>query len=117
MILFVDDDVCYLRVITHMLSCQQLELNTANKISKAISFLEENSNCSLIIVDLHMREGSGVEILEWHSKNNSTIPVIILSDENRNNFNEVNHKHNFPVLNIPFNGESLMAMIKKHSLT
>ena len=114
MILFVDDDICYLRVINHMLKFQDVKLVTQNKVPEAIDWLKNNSQCKLIIVDLHMRDGQGIQILKWLEDQQSSIPILILEDPNRDNFNDHLIKHQKPILKVPFNGEALQQSIRAH---
>ena len=111
MILLVDDDVCYLRVIPHMLKMQNLEVSTAKHTSEAKECLNEHKNIQTIILNLHMRDGDGLNFLKWLETTHAKIPLLILSNPNRDNFSSVNHTHNHPILEIPFNGQDLAKAI------
>jgi CheY-like chemotaxis protein len=114
MILFVDDDPCYLRVIKHMLKFRDTELVTQKKIPEAISWFTEHDQCKLILLDLHMRDGQGVDLLNWLNEHRPTIPLVILCDTNRDNFKNISTDHGKPTLAVPFNGEELLQCVTKH---
>jgi DNA-binding NtrC family response regulator len=113
MILLVDDDVCYLRVIPHMLKMQDLEVSTAKHTSEAQECLNKNANIQTIILNLHMRDGDGLNFLKWLETTYTKIPLLILSNPNRDNFTSVSHNHDYSILEIPFNGHDLTDALKQ----
>ncbi|MCM8531734.1 MAG: response regulator [Lentisphaeraceae bacterium] len=111
MVLFVDDDICYLRVISHILKMHNLALTTQTHIADAQEWLETSSDCQVVLINLHMRNGTGQDLLTWIEKNRPDLPVIILSNPHRNNFSEFTFENDYPILEIPFNGEDLLTIL------
>ena len=114
MVLFVDDDICYLRVISHMLKMHNFELTTQNHVAAAQEWLESTADCQIALINLHMRNGAGATLLTWLQENNPELPIIILSNPHRNDFAQYTFEHNYPILEIPFNGEGLLSILKEN---
>ncbi|MCM8536888.1 MAG: response regulator [Lentisphaeraceae bacterium] len=114
MVLFVDDDICYLRVISHMLKMHNLELTTQKHIADAEAWLESSDDCQVALINLHMRGGTGHDLLQWIEQHKPDLPVIILSNPHRDNFSEFTFDHDYPILEIPFNGEDLLTILKEN---
>ena len=113
MILLVDDDVCYLRVIPHMLKMQNVEVAAINKPAKAQEWFSNTENCQAIILDLHMRDGEGLKLLEWFETQGANIPIIILDNPHRHNYKDFTYSHDYQKLTVPFNAEDLLKVLPK----
>lgn len=113
MILHIDDDICFLRVIPHMLKMQNIKVDTVNQVGDAKNWLTENTDCDVIILNLHMRDGEGLEMLNWLESQSHKATIIILDNPNRDNYQDIQKAHNYTVLSVPFNGEDLLKILQK----
>ena len=111
MILLVDDDVCYLRVIPHMLKTHDIESKSINQVAEAKHWLTNSEKCQTVIVNIHMRDGQGLEFLRWLEDNYAHLKIIILDNPNRDNYSALTIDHNYDKLIVPFNGEDLLSVI------
>lgn len=110
MILLVEDDVCYLRVIPHMLKMHNIKVTAINKVEEAQNWLSGN-NCETVIINLHLRDGQGVDFLRWIEAKDLNLRIIILDNPNRSNYSSVDIDHDYEVISVPFNGEQLIKTI------
>lgn len=85
--------------------------------SDAINFLREckPSESDLLILDMHMAEMSGYDLLKIQQKNNFKMPVIIVTAYD--NPQARNNAHNYGVvafLRKPIDADALIDIIKYH---
>ncbi len=78
-ILIVDDNQFILEVIQKMLSDEPHELFTENNVDDAISFIESNENCDLVITDIVMPEKDGTKLAQYVKKHSPSIPVLAIT--------------------------------------
>lgn len=110
MILLVDDDVCYLRVIPHILKMHNIAVTAINKVEEAQKWLDQNY-CQTVIIDLNMRECGGLNFLRWIEEKAIDLKIIILDNPNRSDYSSIDIDHDYDVITVPFNGEQLIKTI------
>ncbi|KAH0708179.1 hypothetical protein KY284_009606 [Solanum tuberosum] len=83
-LLVVDDDTFYLNNLEQMLKKCQYEVTTCSRAEDALSLLRENKNYfHLVIIDVHMPDMDGFELLE-HIALEMDLPVVMMSaDDSR----------------------------------
>lgn len=80
-ILIVDDDEILVNKISDSVDWKSLGITmtfTANNIRQAESIIEEY-DIDIVLSDIEMPQGSGLELLEWIRNNNKKIECLILS--------------------------------------
>ena len=77
-ILAVEDEKDIQELLVFNLESDHLEIKTANSGNEALSILE-NESFDLIISDIKMPNGSGIELLETLKGNGSNTPFIFLT--------------------------------------
>jgi two-component system chemotaxis response regulator CheY len=82
-ILVVDDNYATQILLKIVLGSVGYELDMASNSSQGIDYLRSRPTPSLVILDLRMPDGGGVDFLEKrsHSRDLSNIPVMILSGD------------------------------------
>jgi DNA-binding response OmpR family regulator len=75
-ILIVDDDDDVRTLLDHILSAANYEVDTAATVKAAQAFLERN-HYNLLLADLMLPDGSGMQIAEEAQRRNT--PAIILT--------------------------------------
>lgn len=80
-ILLIDDHALFREGLSHVLSKlnDHVSIFEASGLEPAIQQITENPDLDLVLLDLHMPENSGFDILERFSKSYQTLPVVILS--------------------------------------
>ena len=76
-ILIVDDEPDILSLLEDILSRRKYTVHSANSVSKALKILEQNNDISLVISDIKMPEGTGIELLKTLRANNPTKPIVL----------------------------------------
>lgn len=76
-ILLVDDEPDILSLLEDILERRKYIVHSANSISKALKVLEENKDISLVISDIKMPEGTGIELLKTLRANNPIKPIVL----------------------------------------
>lgn len=77
-VLIIDDDPAYLESISLSLDGHFL-VRTASSGLNALKIMNDASRLSLILLDLHMPEMTGVELLETVRRKNINIPILIVT--------------------------------------
>jgi DNA-binding NtrC family response regulator len=81
-ILSIDDDESYVSVIKHYLRPFQnhrFDLILANNAEKAFEIIHSNPNIDLILLDYFLPATNGLEVAKQLSKEQNTIPIILLT--------------------------------------
>lgn len=81
-VLIIDDDPAYLESISLALDGHFL-VRTAPGGLDALKIMNDTSRLSLILLDLHMPEMTGVELLETVRRKNKNIPILIVTGKSR----------------------------------
>jgi len=79
MILIVDDEYFALEFLRRKLAGFGFTTETAHTIKDAIEILKNDEQIRIVISDLHLVEGSGIEVLKWVHENRPDIKKIIIS--------------------------------------
>lgn len=81
-ILFVEDNETFRNGITEFLKTQQFKVLEATNKKEALDQFYKNKNIiSLILTDLKLPDGNGIEILKEIKKSDPTIPFIFLTGQ------------------------------------
>lgn len=76
-ILIVDDNIDFLHILSNSLN-QQFEIYEATGVDEALNLLKEIS-VDLICSDLHMVDGTGLDLLQTLRQKNFKTPFILIS--------------------------------------
>lgn len=76
-LLLVDDDFSFLNTLSSVLKTN-FNLYTATGVAEAKQVLM-SENVDAVCSDFHMRDGTGLELLEWLREQGNMIPFLLLS--------------------------------------
>lgn len=77
-ILIVEDDVVLARALKNWLERERLQVTCAITAANARRIIAEEE-VDMILSDLRLPDGDGIELLEWMKKNKCRIPLIIMT--------------------------------------
>ena len=77
-LLVVDDETSLLEFLTLLFEQEQYQVTTSSSLSKARQLLRENE-FDLILCDIMMPEGSGLDLLTEITQSNSSSSVIMMT--------------------------------------
>lgn len=77
-ILIVEDDVVLARALKNWLERERLQVTCAITAANARRIIAEEE-VDMILSDLRLPDGDGIELLEWMKKNKFRIPLIIMT--------------------------------------
>ncbi|WP_444092121.1 sigma-54-dependent transcriptional regulator [Bacteroides sp.] len=77
-ILIVEDDVVLARALKNWLERERLQVTCAITAANARRIIA-NEEVDIILSDLRLPDGDGIELLEWMKKNKCRIPLIIMT--------------------------------------
>ena len=115
MIAFIDDDKILREITSEILNTFGFPNKTFVDSKSAIDWLEHYQACNLIITDLHMKNGSGVDVLNWALEHRPKIPVIFISGDEAALLHETEQFGEIlkiPVLIKPFTTQELISKVK-----
>lgn len=78
-LLLVDDDRSFLEILSLALS-KDFEIHKATGISEALTVLKKDV-IDFICSDLNMRDGNGLDLIQFLKSNHMNIPFILLSGQ------------------------------------
>jgi DNA-binding NtrC family response regulator len=78
-ILIVDDEPAYVRILADALSAPDRRLLTASSLAGAESVLSEGDAADLVLVDLQLPDGSGIDLLRSLKAREPDVPVILIT--------------------------------------
>jgi DNA-binding NtrC family response regulator len=117
MILFIDDDTVLQQLISAIFKQNNYEVTVMKNSNDAIQWLASDNICNLIITDMHMKNGSGLELVHWTRVHAKGLPVIvstgadIISLQDSGSYEEIK---DLPFLSKPFNTQQLLNKVKSH---
>ena len=117
MILFVDDDRVLVKIVNHVLTRQSYPVTTMNSGNSAIEWLKKKEECNLIITDIHMMNGSGIDLIMWQKEHRSNIPVVVVTGDQLQNLHEMEQFceiMHLPIISKPFTTGKLLQIMKSH---
>jgi two-component system, NtrC family, response regulator HydG len=77
-VLVVDDDIAVCRILHHMLSKEQYQVQISQSVAHAIEAIEQKP-FDVYVMDYKLPDGSGLDVAEWIRSKGSEAPIIILS--------------------------------------
>ena len=78
-ILIVEDDLVFARALKNWLEKENFQVEYATNAARARRMLSDNEDADLILSDMRLPDGDGVEILEWLNKRDSRIPFVVMT--------------------------------------
>ena len=112
-ILIVEDDVHLAELISNYLSCHDFSSEIVYSGNSAISFLEKES-VDLIISDIRMKNGSGIDLMRWNAQQLEITSFIAISGDviSRDETIQFCEVMGVPHLAKPFLMEKLLSVVK-----
>lgn len=107
-LLLVDDDRSFLEILSLALS-KDFEIHKATGISEALTVLKEGV-VDFICSDLNMKDGSGLDLLQFLKSNYTDIPFILLSGQE--DCIEIKLAKHYGATFIPKGSADILAKIK-----
>ena len=77
-ILIIEDDITFSLMLKTWLGKKGFEVTTTSSISEAKSKIE-NGRYDLILSDLRLPDGNGIDLLKWAKNNLSSLPFIMMT--------------------------------------
>lgn len=112
-ILVVDDEENILQIVNEMLSSQNYEIYLAPSVTEA-SRLIKDKEMSIILTDLLLPDGSGVDVMQYAQKNQPDAKVLLMTGKPTiQNAISVLKKGAFDYLVKPFDMQTLLSTIKR----
>ena len=112
-ILVVDDSEEIRELVTFFLQANmECEIVTANSSRKALEIFKKDPTFNLILSDLHMPDGHGIDLVRYFDKNDSQMPIVILSGEATNKFPELKTRKHLTWIAKPFSDDELIAAVQ-----
>ena len=96
-ILIVEDDVAYANLLIEYFKEQQIPCHAFYSGNDAIDWLN-SSSCRMILTDIRMDNGSGIDLIRWNSKG-PQIPIIAMSGDSES---KMESTQLCEILDIPF---------------
>ena len=78
-ILFVEDEINLIKIISDTLSKLGANFVTANNGAEGLEQLEKNPDVQLIVTDINMPIMNGLDMIREVRKTNATLPCIVMS--------------------------------------
>ena len=78
-ILIVEDDLVFARALKNWLEKEHFQVEYATNAARARRMISDNGDADLILSDVRLPDGYGVEILEWLNKRDSRIPFVVMT--------------------------------------
>ena len=79
-VLIAEDDEKHADIIAKFLEIKGLTCKIVYSGNAAIEWLEIN-NCELVITDMRMPFGTGIDLMQWNMKKGPNVPVIAISGD------------------------------------
>ena len=77
-ILILEDDITFSLMLKTWLGRKGFEVSSVSSVSDARSRIEDAS-FDLILSDLRLPDGDGIDLLKWIKENNFVIPLIMMT--------------------------------------
>lgn len=77
-ILILEDDITFSLMLKTWLGRKGFEVSSVSSVSDARSRIEDVS-FDLILSDLRLPDGDGIDLLKWIKENNFVIPLIMMT--------------------------------------
>ena len=79
-VLIVEDDNDYAAILAMNFEAKNVSSPIVNSGNQAIEWLKSNK-CHVIITDIRMPNGSGIELIQWNANQPVIIPLIAVSGD------------------------------------
>ena len=79
-ILIVEDDIDYANILAMNFEARNVSSHIVNSGNEAIEWLRSNKS-HVIITDIRMPNGSGIELIQWNARQQNIIPLIAVSGD------------------------------------
>lgn len=108
-----DDHPGILGLITRVLSKEQFQVLAATDGRKALALIEANPSCDLLVTDLAMPEGEGIETIRLVRKQYPHVKILAISGVfGANMLRTAQFLGADATLGKPFSGEALVATVR-----
>jgi len=112
-VLLVDDETDLREVLCYFIQEGGFDVEQAESGNDAIEFLKKNSDIDLIVSDVRMPNGSGMDLLKYlNTDHNVKIPTIILTGYSDYSEEEMIDLGAYRVLAKPMKWKSLVSVIQ-----
>ena len=81
-VLVVDDDPAMCRIVQHMLSGGQYNIQTSDSVAEALAAVEQKS-FDVYVMDYKLPDGSGLDVAERIRSKWGATPIMLMSGYNR----------------------------------
>lgn len=114
-VLIVDDDTDARELLAEILSLNDISCLTASGVSGALQMLQSCQSIGLLITDLRMAPGDGLELIrQVRSSDDAELPIIIVSgDASVRDAIDAMHLNVVDFLLKPINTKQLVKLVKR----
>lgn len=112
-LLVVDDEVDICELMSDRLELEDYKTLSASSGNKAVEIINSDKHIDLIITDVRMPNGDGIQVLESALKHSNEIPVIIITGFSDFLEEELLEKGAKAVISKPINYDELLLQIEK----
>ena len=78
-ILIIEDNLVFARALKNWLEKEHFQVEYATNATRARRMITDNGDADLILSDMRLPDGDGVEMLEWLNKRDSRIPFVVMT--------------------------------------
>ena len=79
-IIVVEDNIVYCEFVCNLLACEGFRTVQAFHLSTARKLLQQAADGDIVVSDLRLPDGDGIDLLRWMRKEGMTQPFIIMTD-------------------------------------
>ena len=79
-IIVVEDNIVYCEYVCNMLSREGYRTMKAYHLSNAKKHLQQATDNDIVVADLRLPDGNGIDLLRWMRKEGKMQPFIIMTD-------------------------------------
>ena len=79
-IIVVEDNIVYCEFVCNLLAREKFRTVQAFHLSTAKKLLQQAADNDIVVSDLRLPDGDGIDLLRWMRKEGMTQPFIIMTD-------------------------------------
>ena len=79
-IIVVEDNIVYCEFVCNLLAREKFRTVQAFHLSTAKKLLQQATDNDIVVSDLRLPDGDGIDLLRWMRKEGMTQPFIIMTD-------------------------------------